>query len=627
MAENLLSVHDIGVNLGDRWLLRGVDVSLEVGDRLCLVGRNGAGKSTLMKIMAGLAETDEGSLWIAPGKTVSYLPQAPALPKGMSLSSIVQHGTGSDGDSVIPPHKADAYLTRMGMDPNRLSDGLSGGESRRVALARALVKEPDVLLMDEPTNHLDLPTITWMEDLLMTHTGALVVISHDRTFLNRIGSGTLWIDNGKCRRRQGGFDGFDEWAEVILAEEQVRREKLDKRISSETRWSREGISARRKRNQGRMRELQDMRKIRASMAAGAGRSSRMMTASTEGGGQIVLEAIDLTASVPAPLTIANPPQKDAQRRTLFKHFNQIIRKGDRIGIIGPNGAGKSTLVKILLDQLAPDAGRVKMGYGLEASYFDQQREALNPDSTPWQVLCPDGGDTVERQGQTVHVKRYLQDFLFDEYKVTQRVRTLSGGEQNRLLLARLFVEQHNMLVLDEPTNDLDMETLELLQEVIADYKGTIIIISHDRDFIDRTVTAVLAFEDDGRIITHAGGYSDYLARRQKQQSQKPSASSGKSKAVTKPNRPDRQLNRKLSFKDKHTLESLPAEMASLEASIKATEEKLADPELFRRDADLFQLLVNQLNSERELLARQEERWLEAALLQEDIEASASGEDR
>jgi ATP-binding cassette subfamily F protein uup len=641
MAENLLSVHDIGVNLGDRWLLRGVDVSLEVGDRLCLVGRNGAGKSTLMKIMAGLAETDEGSLWVAPGKTVSYLPQAPALPKGMSLSSIVQHGTGSDGDSVIPPHKADAYLTRMGMDPNRLSDGLSGGESRRVALARALVKEPDVLLMDEPTNHLDLPTITWMEDLLTTHTGALVVISHDRAFLKRIGSGTLWIDNGKCRRRQGGFDGFDEWAEVILAEEQVRREKLDKRISSETRWSREGISARRKRNQGRVRELQEMRQTRATMAAGAGRSGRMMTASTEGGGQIVLEAIDLTASVPAPATLASTsvtagsPQTvekasssqasrgQASRRTLFKHFNQIIRKGDRIGIIGPNGAGKSTLVKILLDQLAPDAGRVKVGYGLEASYFDQQREALSPDQTPWQVLCPDGGDTVERQGRTVHVKRYLQDFLFDEYKVTQRVRTLSGGEQNRLLLARLFVEQHNMLVLDEPTNDLDMETLELLQEVIADYKGTIIIISHDRDFIDRTVTAVMAFEDDGRIITHAGGYSDYLARRQKQQSRKTDLSSSKSKAAQKPKRPDRPHDRKLSFKDKHALETLPAEMASLEKSIRATEEKLADPDLFSRDADLFQLLVNQLSSERELLARQEERWLEAALLQQEIEESDS----
>ncbi|MBL6782460.1 MAG: ATP-binding cassette domain-containing protein [Alphaproteobacteria bacterium] len=612
MAENLLSVHDIGVNLGDRWLVRNVDISLEAGDRLCLVGRNGAGKSTLLKIMANLAEIDEGSLWVAPGKTVSYLPQAPELPKSMSLSSIVQHGTGSDGDLIIPTHKADAYLTRMGLDPSRLSDGLSGGEARRVALARALVKAPDVLLMDEPTNHLDLPTITWMEDILMTHNGALVVISHDRAFLRRIGNGTLWIDHGKCRRRQGSFDGFDDWADTILAEEAVRRQKLDRRIIAETRWSIEGISARRKRNQGRMRELDEMRQQRATMAAGASRSSRMLTTTIDSGGQIVLEAIDLTATVPQA-----SPSSDAPR-ILFKHFNQIIRKGDRIGIIGANGAGKSTLVKILLGQIAPESGRVRVGFGLEPSYFDQQRETLKPDATPWQVLCPDGGDTVERDGRNLHVKRYLQDFLFDDHKATQKVRTLSGGEQNRLLLARLFIEKHNMLVLDEPTNDLDMETLELLQEVIADYKGTVIIISHDRDFIDRSVTSILAFEDDGRIITHAGGYSDYLERRTKQAIRKPEASA-KASAKNKAPRPERRRERKLSFKDIHALETLPNEIAALEDSISGIEEKLTDPDLFARDADLFQLLVKQLEAERHLLAKQEQRWLEVALLKDDIE--------
>lgn len=612
MAENLLSVHDIGVNLGDRWLVRNVDISLEAGDRLCLVGRNGAGKSTLLKIMANLAEIDEGSLWVAPGKTVSYLPQAPELPKSMSLSSIVQHGTGSDGDLIIPTHKADAYLTRMGLDPSRLSDGLSGGEARRVALARALVKAPDVLLMDEPTNHLDLPTITWMEDILMTHNGALVVISHDRAFLRRIGNGTLWIDHGKCRRRQGSFDGFDDWADTILAEEAVRRQKLDRRIIAETRWSIEGISARRKRNQGRMRELDEMRQQRVTMAAGASRSSRMLTTTIDSGGQIVLEAIDLTATVPQA-----SPSSDAPR-ILFKHFNQIILKGDRIGIIGANGAGKSTLVKILLGQIAPESGRVRVGFGLEPSYFDQQRETLKPDATPWQVLCPDGGDTVERDGRNLHVKRYLQDFLFDDHKATQKVRTLSGGEQNRLLLSRLFIEKHNMLVLDEPTNDLDMETLELLQEVIADYKGTVIIISHDRDFIDRTVTSILAFEDDGRIITHAGGYSDYLERRTKQAIRKPEASA-KASAKNKAPRPERRRERKLSFKDIHALETLPNEIAALEDSISGIEVKLTDPDLFARDADLFQLLVKQLEAERHLLAKQEQRWLEVALLKDDIE--------
>ncbi|MEK9861345.1 MAG: ABC-F family ATP-binding cassette domain-containing protein, partial [Alphaproteobacteria bacterium] len=418
--------------LGDRWLLRHTDVTISTGDRLCLVGRNGAGKSTLMKMMAGLGEPDEGSLWIAPGANVSYLPQAPTLPKGMSLASIVEHGTGSDGDYVAATHKAEAMLTRMGMNPNWMSDGLSGGESRRVALARALVKEPDVLLMDEPTNHLDLPTIEWMEEMLLARGGAMVVISHDRAFLRRIGNGTLWIDGGKLRRRQGSFDGFDDWAEVIQTEEATRLYKMDRKIAEETRWSREGISARRKRNMGRMRELDTLRQTRAQMAAPMGRSARMETTAVDGSGQMVLEAIDLTVTVPATrpgmeqgvgldMRKSNAPSMD-DRRILFNHFNGIIRKGDRIGIVGPNGIGKSSLVRALLGKIAPDSGRVREGFGLLTSYFDQQREALNGEDSPWTVLCPGGGDTVEVAGRSVHVKKYLEDFLFDSYKVTQRVR-------------------------------------------------------------------------------------------------------------------------------------------------------------------------------------------------------------
>jgi len=619
MADNLLSVADLGVNLGDRWLLRHADVTVSAGDRLCLVGRNGAGKSTLMKMMAGLSEADEGSLWIAPGVTVSYLPQAPILPKGMSLASIVQHGTGADGDYVAETHRAEAMITRMGLDPGWLSDGLSGGESRRVALARALVKEPDVLLMDEPTNHLDLPTITWMEEMLLARSGAMVIISHDRAFLRRIGNGTLWIEHGVLRRRQGAFDGFYDWAETIQAEEATRLYKMDRRIAAETRWSREGISARRKRNMGRMRELETLRMERARLAAPLGRNARMETTAVESGGQMVLEAIDLTVTVPA----SRPGQKpdtlagDTDRRVLLNHFNGLVRKGDRIGIIGPNGIGKSTLVKALLGLIKPDSGRVREGFGLMTSYFDQQRASLNGEDTPWSVLCPGGGDTVEIGGRSVHVKRYLQDFLFDEYKVTQRVRTLSGGEQNRLLLAKLFAEDHNFLVLDEPTNDLDMETLELLQEVIADYTGTILIISHDRDFIDRTVTALLVFEGEGRIIPHAGGYSDYLSRRTRSEERKrtrPTKSAPKEK---------RSANRtaRLSFKDKHALETLPGEIAGLEASIAKAEAKLADPDLFARNPDLFTLLAEQVRQERTLLGKLEDRWLEIELLRQEIDGN------
>ena len=621
MSEALLSVADLGVNLGDRWLMRHADVTISAGDRLCLVGRNGAGKSTLMKMMAGLGEADEGSLWVAPGANVSYLPQAPTLPKGMSLASIVEHGTGGDGDYVAATHKAEAMLTRMGMDPNWMSDGLSGGESRRVALARALVKEPDVLLMDEPTNHLDLPTIEWMEELLLARGGAMVVISHDRAFLRRIGNGTLWIDGGKLRRRQGSFEGFDEWAEVIQAEEATRLYKMDRKIAEETRWSREGISARRKRNMGRMRELDVLRQTRAQMAAPMGRSAKMETTTVEGGGQMVLEAIDLTVTVPAtrPGISAAKAVIDNDRRILFNHFNGIIRKGDRVGIIGPNGIGKSSLVRALLGKIAPDSGRVREGFGLLTSYFDQQREALNGEDSPWTVLCPGGGDTVDVAGRSIHVKKYLEDFLFDSYKVTQKVRTLSGGEQNRLLLAKLFAEEHNFLVLDEPTNDLDMETLELLQEVIADYKGTILIISHDRDFIDRTVTTLLAFEGEGKIIPHAGGYSDYLARRVKTAERK-KAKSNKSTVKAERNRDARTA--KLSFKDKHALEKLPSEIAALEVAIEKAEAELADPTLFARDGERFNKLAAQVTKDKASLAAKEDQWLELEAMREEIEGQS-----
>ncbi|NDA08626.1 MAG: ATP-binding cassette domain-containing protein, partial [Alphaproteobacteria bacterium] len=480
-----------------------------------------------------------------------------------------------------------------------------------------LVKEPDVLLMDEPTNHLDLPTITWMEEMLLARGGAMVIISHDRAFLHRIANGTLWIGNGVLRRRQGSFDGFYDWAETIQAEEATRLYKMDRRIASETRWSREGISARRKRNMGRMRELETMRAERARMAAPLGRNVKMETTAIESGGQMVLEAIDLTVTVPASRPEQKPhhAKEDTARRVLFNHFNGLVRKGDRIGIIGPNGIGKSTLVRALLGHLKPDTGRVREGFGLMTSYFDQHRASLNGEDTPWSVLCPDGGDTVEIGGRSVHVKRYLQDFLFDEYKVTQRVRTLSGGEQNRLLLAKLFAEEHNFLVLDEPTNDLDMETLELLQEVIADYNGTILIISHDRDFIDRTVTALLVFEGEGRIIPHAGGYSDYLARRTQTEERK----RAKTQKSTPKEKHSTNRTAKLSFKDKHALETLPIEIAKLETSIATAEKKLADPDLFSRDANLFNLLAEQIKQERDLLRKLEDKWLELELLRQEIE--------
>ena len=512
MITPLLSVSDLALNLGDRWLLRHVDLVVSSGDRLAFVGRNGAGKSSLMKLIAGYTEPDEGSRWYAPYCSVAYLPQNPSFKASMSLSSHVLNGL-DDGlhmsfdERRKLAYKADAIIGRLGLDPAQMTDNLSGGERRRVSLARALVSDPDVLLLDEPTNHLDLPTIEWLENMLKARKGALILISHDRAFLRALGNGILWLNHGALRRRQGAFDEFEDWSEAILAEEALRLHKLDKKIAEETRWSHQGISARRKRNQGRLRDLQELRLQRARQAPAQIKELTVNPVKAEIGGQVVLEARDISLNVGAGDEI----------RLLVQHFNLKILRGDRLGLVGPNGVGKSTLVRALLGELAPDAGHVKAGYGLIPGYFDQNRALLDQQASPWTVLCPDGGDMVEIADKPRHVTSYLRDFLFDDHKMTQKVSTLSGGEQNRLMLAFIFAQPHNFLVLDEPTNDLDMETIDLLQEVICDYDGTVLIVSHDRDFLDRTVTGLLAFEDSGRIIAHAGGYTEYLDRRRRQQ--------------------------------------------------------------------------------------------------------------
>ena len=614
----LLSISDNGVNLGDRWLLRHVDLSLSAGDRLALVGRNGAGKSSLMKLIAGSQEPDEGSRWVAPGVQVAYLPQTPTFAGSMSLASYVIQGLenrlGKDDDISSRMHQADAMLMRMNMDPARMTDGLSGGERRRVSLARALITDPDILLLDEPTNHLDLPTIEWLEGLLKERGGALVLISHDRAFLRSLGNGIIWINQGKLRRREGAFDQFEDWSEGIMTEEAVRLRKLDKRIADETRWSHQGISARRKRNQGRMRELAEMRLQRARDGGNVSRQMAMTTGNAEGGGQVVLEARNITITVPG-----TPPQDEPH--ILVSHFNAIVKRGDRLGIVGPNGAGKSTLLRVMLGEMAPSAGHVKIGFGLLPAYFDQNRTQLNPDANPWTTLCPDGGETVEVGGKSRHVTSYLRDFLFDDYKMTQRVGTLSGGEQNRLMLARIFAQPHNFLVLDEPTNDLDLESMDLLQEVVADYDGTVMIVSHDRDFLDRTVSGVLAFEQQGSITPHAGGYSDYLSRR----TALSKADSKQRKAKKKPTqeKPSGPQKERLSYKQTYLLKTLPEEMIRLEAAIADAAEKLSDMSFFEKDPAAYQALSAQMDADNTAFSEAEEIWLDLEILRETIEDNTS----
>ena len=623
MASPLLSVSDLALNLGDRWLLRHVSLVVSPGDRLAFVGRNGAGKSSLMKLIAGYTEPDEGSRWCAPYCSVAYLPQNPSFKASMSLSSYVLNGLDDEPHMSVEDrrklaYKADAIIGRLGLDPAQMTDNLSGGEQRRVSLAKALVSDPDVLLLDEPTNHLDLPTIEWLENMLKARKGALILISHDRAFLRTLGNGILWLNQGTLRRRQGAFDEFEDWSEAILSEEAVRLHKLDKKIAEETRWSHQGISARRKRNQGRLRDLQALRLQRARQAPSQIKELTVNPVKAETGGQVVLEAKDISLSVSAA----------DQIRLLVQHFNLKIQRGDRLGLVGPNGVGKTTLVRALLGELAPDAGHVKAGYGLIPGYFDQNRALLNQQASPWTVLCPDGGDMVEIAGKPRHVTSYLRDFLFDDNKMTQKVSTLSGGEQNRLMLAFIFAQPHNFLVLDEPTNDLDMETIDLLQEVISEYDGTVLIVSHDRDFLDRTVTGLLAFEDNGRIIAHAGGYTDYLDRRRrqldKQQQTQADKKDGQKKTGQEKTAQKKTADRpkdRLSYKQTYLLEKLPNEMATLTEQITTAEQHLSDMTFFEQDPDSYQKLAEQTRQNKVMLQEKEEAWLELAMLREELNSS------
>ena len=618
MAPPLLSVSDLALNLGDRWLLRHVDLAVSSGDRLAFVGRNGAGKSSLMKLIAGYTEPDEGSRWCAPYCSVAYLPQNPSFKASMSLSSHVLNGL-DDGphmsveDRRKLAYKADAIIKQLGLEPSQMTDNLSGGERRRISLARALVTDPDVLLLDEPTNHLDLPTIEWLENMLKARKGALILISHDRAFLRALSNGILWLNQGTLRRRHGVFDEFEDWSEAILAEETVRLKKLDKKIAEETRWSHQGISARRKRNQGRLRDLKALRLQRAKQAPAKIKELTVNPVRAETGGQVVLEARDISLSVGTRDNI----------RLLVQHFNLKILRGDRLGLAGPNGVGKSTLVRALLGELVPDTGHVKAGYGLITGYFDQNRALLDQQASPWTVLCPDGGDMVEINGKPRHVTSYLRDFLFDDHKMTQKISTLSGGEQNRLMLAFIFAQPHNFLVLDEPTNDLDMETIDLLQEVISDYDGTVLIVSHDRDFLDRTVTGLLVFEENKRIIAHAGGYTDYLDRRRGQlhKQQQTKANKRKSQKKTAQKKTAEKPKDRLSYKQTYLLEKLPDELALLTEQINTAEQRLSDMTFYKQDPESYKQLAEQTRQNKQILQEKEETWLELAMLREALNST------
>ncbi|MDP9734336.1 UNVERIFIED_ORG: ATP-binding cassette subfamily F protein uup [Rhizobium sp. SORGH_AS260] len=607
MAPPILKLDDIKLTFGVTPLLDGANLQVEPGDRICLVGRNGSGKSTLMKIAAGLVEAQSGEVFRHPAATIRYLEQAPDFAGYDTVQAYAEAGLGPGDDA----YRVTYLLEHLGLTGQENPANLSGGEARRAALARVVAPEPDILMLDEPTNHLDLPTIEWLESELQQTRSALVLISHDRRFLERVSTSTVWLDRGQSRRLNRGFAHFEEWRDKVLEEEELEQHKLGKAIEREEHWMRYGVTARRKRNMRRVGELQAMR---AEYRGHKGPQGTVQATVTEGreSGKLVIEAEAIT--------------KAYGERMIVAPFSLRVHRGDCIGLVGPNGAGKTTLLKMLTGQLEPDSGWVKLGTNLEIATLDQKREELNPNDTLAHYLTDGRGDNLLVNGEVKHVTGYMKDFLFQPEQARTPIRNLSGGERARLILARILARPTNLLILDEPTNDLDIETLDLLQEIVAGFSGTVILVSHDRDFLDRTVTSTIApanpDQPDGRWIEYAGGYSDMMAQRKGAAEEKRKAER-QEKAKAAPSAPSSQepgkAKAKLSFKQKFALENLPKEMEKAQEEIAKREQRMADPELFAKDQAAFNKLAQEMEKLREKLEAMEEEWLELEMLREELE--------
>ncbi|RIV84695.1 ABC-F family ATP-binding cassette domain-containing protein [Aurantiacibacter zhengii] len=604
MAEPpILSWEGLGLQQGGRWLFgdpaegSGMDLHIGPRDRFALIGRNGVGKTTLLKLITGEIEADRGTRKVKPHMNIVWLEQEPDF---SGFATLMDYALS--GERPPAEHEVEAIAGQLGIDMTTGTAGASGGERRRAAIARALALQPDLLLLDEPTNHLDLAAIDWLEAWLTRYKGAFIVISHDRTFLKRLTRSTLWLDRGQLRRKDVGFGGYEAWEEQVYAEEARAAEKMDAKLKIEAHWLERGVTARRKRNMGRLEKLWEMRAARAAMITPGGTAKLKLASDSDFKSKSVIVAEDIA--------------KSFDEREIIKPFSLRIQRGDRIGIVGANGAGKTTLLKMLTKEMEPDSGTVTHAKTLAGVMIDQQRALLKPDMTVRQVLA-EGGDWIDVRGQRKHVQAYLKDFLFDPSLVDAKIGTFSGGERSRLLLAREFSRTSNLLVLDEPTNDLDLETLDLLQEVIADYEGTVLLVSHDRDFLDRTVTVTLGLDGSGTVDIVAGGYEDWQARRKQQTSRKSSTNSGASDTpAASPPLPPRDPA-KLSYKDQRDYEQLPARIEELEQLIAKGETALADPDLYSRDPDKFSRISKSIELARQEKDEAEERWLDLAALVED----------
>jgi ATP-binding cassette subfamily F protein uup len=601
MAPPLIQLKDIRLTFGGTPLLSGVELSVSPQERVCLIGRNGSGKSTLLKIAAGLVEPDGGSRFVQPGATVRYLPQEPDFAGFATTLAYVEGGLAPGDDH----YQARYLLEQLGLRGDEDPAHLSGGEARRAALARVLAPSPDILLLDEPTNHLDLTTIEWLENELDGRRSALVLISHDRRFLTNLSRATAWLDRGQIRQIDRGFAAFEAWRDEVLAEEEREQHKLDRKIVDEEHWLRYGVSGRRKRNVKRLGNLHALREQRRNHRGVAG-NANLAAAEAEKSGRLVIEAKSVS--------------KSYGEREIVDGFSTRIQRGDRLGIVGPNGAGKTTLVNLLIGANEPDSGSVRLGANIEMATLDQHRESLDPKSTLSEALTGGRGDHVMVGGKPKHVVSYMKDFLFAQEQMRTPLEVLSGGERGRLMLARALAKPSNLLVLDEPTNDLDLETLDVLEEMLGDYEGTVILISHDRDFLDRVVTSVIVPEGQGRWIEYAGGYSDMLAQRgadlKREEAKAPATEAKKeSKAASPSAAPKRRLN----FNEKHALQTLPKTIAKLQADIANYQKILDDPDLYNNDRKKFDETSIAIAAAQQELTAAEDRWLELEMLREEIE--------
>lgn len=589
------------LSFGTNQLFAGVDLYINKGDKISLVGRNGCGKSTLLKVISGVMDPDAGEKFIQPGIKIAYMPQEPDFSNYETLKDVVMSGLNSKDTDL--EYKADILIEQLGILGNQAPEQCSGGERKKAALAKVLVSEPDVLLLDEPTNHLDMPTIEILEEIIAKFSGAVILISHDRMFLNNTSQTTFWLDRGILRRNNKGFKFFDEWQEQVVSQEIIEQKNLNKKIQDETEWLHKGVTARRKRNMGRLRRLQQLRIDRKEQIKQIG-NVNLEIQEGDFRSKMVIEAKNLS--------------KSFGEREIVSCFSTRIIKGNKIGIVGPNGAGKTTLIRLLTKRLEPDNGFVRIGKNLEEAYFDQNRISLDFKKTLWQTLC-DKGDHILVQGQYRHVVAYLKDFLFTPDQANCPVSALSGGEKNRLMLAVALAKASNFLVLDEPTNDLDMDTLDLLQEVLDDYQGTVLIVSHDRDFLDRIVTSVIYMSGDGSVTEHAGSYSELLIKLK----EKASNSKDVKKVVPKKDERPESLPKKiikLTYNQQRILDIFPTEIGKLETEIAQIELKLSDNNLYSSSPTLFAELSDKLVKLQKEVENKENQWLEVQMIKEELDS-------